>query len=109
MTTASSKQRFHDVNEPTEPQWSFSLFKNNRISDGVNLQFRLEAFNVFNVRVYGGPNTNPTSGELRRRRHREPGELPTDAADWRAGGILDRRESEPGIGDRGTGAAASSR
>ena len=22
------KQRFHDVNEPTEPQWSFSLFKN---------------------------------------------------------------------------------
>ena len=24
------KQRFHDVNEPTEPQWSFSLFKNNR-------------------------------------------------------------------------------
>jgi hypothetical protein len=58
------KQRFHDVNEPTEPQWSVSLFKSNQISDGVNMQFRLEAFNVFNVRVYGGPNTNPTSANF---------------------------------------------
>ena len=24
------KSRFHDVNEPSEPQWSFLLFKNNR-------------------------------------------------------------------------------
>lgn len=58
------KGRFRDVNEPTEPQWSFSLFKSNRIAEGVNMQFRLEAFNVFNVRVYGGPNTNPTSGNF---------------------------------------------
>ena len=58
------KQRFHDVNEPTEPQWSFSVFKNTRVSDGMNVQFRLEAFNVFNVRVYGGPNTNPTSANF---------------------------------------------
>jgi hypothetical protein len=59
-----AKSRFHDVNEPTEPQWSFSLFKNNQLPGGRNLQFRLEAFNVFNVRVYGGPNTNPTSANF---------------------------------------------
>ena len=58
------KSRFHDVNEPTEPQWSFSVFKNNRLPNGSSLQFRLEAFNVFNVRVYGGPNTNPTSANF---------------------------------------------
>jgi hypothetical protein len=58
------KQRFHDVNEPTEPQWSFSLFKTTRVTQTVNMQVRLEAFNVFNVRVYGGPNTNPTSANF---------------------------------------------
>lgn len=58
------KQRFHDVNEPTEPQWSFSVFKSNRLTQTVNMQVRLEAFNVFNVRVYGGPNTNPTSANF---------------------------------------------
>ena len=58
------KSRFHDVNEPTEPQWSISLFKNNQLPGGRNLQFRLEAFNVFNVRIYGGPNTSPTSANF---------------------------------------------
>jgi hypothetical protein len=53
------KQRFHDVSEPTEPQWAFSLFKTTRVTDSKSLQIRLEAFNVFNTRVYGGPNTNP--------------------------------------------------
>jgi hypothetical protein len=58
------RQRFHDVNEPTEPQWSFSLFKNNMLPGGRNLQVRIETFNVFNVRIYGGPNTNPTSANF---------------------------------------------
>jgi hypothetical protein len=58
------KGRFPDVNEPTEPQWSFSFFKNNRIGADRNLQLRVEVFNVFNVRVYGGPNTNPTQGNF---------------------------------------------
>jgi hypothetical protein len=57
------KQRFHDVNEPTEPQWSMSLFKNTRVGGSV-VQFRLETFNVFNVRVYGAPNTNPNSANF---------------------------------------------
>jgi carboxypeptidase family protein len=57
------KGRFRTVNEPTEPQWSFSLFKNTRIGDNT-LQIRIETFNVFNTRVYGGPNTNPTAGNF---------------------------------------------
>jgi hypothetical protein len=58
------KNRFHDVNEPTEPQWSFSLFKTSRLTESKSLQLRLEAFNVFNTRVYGGPNTNPSSANF---------------------------------------------
>jgi hypothetical protein len=53
--------RFHDVNEPSEPQWSISLFKNTRIGDAVNMQIRIETFNVFNTRIYAAPNTSPTS------------------------------------------------
>ena len=56
--------RFHDVNEPTEPLWSFSVFKNTRVGGNVNMQIRVETFNVFNVRVYGGPNTDPASANF---------------------------------------------
>jgi len=58
------KARFHDVNEPTEPQWSFSLFKNISIGNGVTMQLRAETFNVFNVRIYGAPNTDPRSANF---------------------------------------------
>ncbi len=53
--------RFHGVNEPTAPQWSFSFFKTTPIGRGATLQIRIETFNVFNVRIYGAPNTNPTN------------------------------------------------
>jgi hypothetical protein len=55
-----SPLRFHDVNEPTVPQWSFSLFKSTRLSDRVNMQIRIETFNVFDVRLHGAPGRNPT-------------------------------------------------
>jgi hypothetical protein len=58
------KQRFHDVNEPSEPQWAFSFFKTTKLTDTKSVQVRLEAFNVFNTRVYGGPNTNPTQANF---------------------------------------------
>ena len=58
------KQRFHDVNEPTAPQWSFSMFKNTPIGNGMVLQLRVETFNVFNTRIYGGPNTDPNSANF---------------------------------------------
>jgi hypothetical protein len=53
--------RFHNVNEPTEPQWAFSFFKNVHIAERKTLQVRIETFNVFNTRVYGGPDTNPNN------------------------------------------------
>ncbi len=53
--------RFHNVNEPTEPQWAFSFFKNLHIAERKILQVRIETFNVFNTRVYGAPDTNPNS------------------------------------------------
>jgi hypothetical protein len=58
------KGRFPDVNEPTEPQWSFSFFKNTKVGGNRTLQIRVETFNVFNVRVYGGPNTNPANANF---------------------------------------------
>jgi Carboxypeptidase regulatory-like domain/TonB dependent receptor len=58
------KSRFHDVNEPTEPQWSFSFFKNTAIQRDANLQIRVEIFNVFNTRIYGGPNTDPNNANF---------------------------------------------
>ena len=68
------------MNEPTEPLWSFSIFKNTRVTGRLNMQVRVEMFNVFNTRVYGGPNTRSEQRELRRREHGEPGELPADDA-----------------------------
>ena len=32
--------------------------------EGKTLQFRAEVFNVFNTRLYGGPNTDPTSANF---------------------------------------------
>jgi Carboxypeptidase regulatory-like domain len=58
------KSRFHDVNEPTEPQWSVSLFKTTQIGRDMNLQIRFETFNVFNVRIYGAPSTDPRSANF---------------------------------------------
>jgi hypothetical protein len=58
------KGRFPDVNEPTEPLWSFSFFKNTKVGGNRTLQIRVETFNVFNVRVYGGPNTSPASANF---------------------------------------------
>ena len=51
-------------NGPTEPLWAFSLFKNTAIGGGNTLQIRIETFNVFNVRIYGGPNTDPRSANF---------------------------------------------
>jgi hypothetical protein len=59
-----AKQRFHDVNEPSEPQWSISFFKTTRLTGRMSLQLRVETFNVFNTRVYGAPNTDPNSANF---------------------------------------------
>jgi hypothetical protein len=55
----------HQRNSLTGPsQWNFnmSLQKSTRVSDSLQLELRLEAFNVFNHRNYGNPNFGWTQG-----------------------------------------------
>jgi TonB dependent receptor len=40
----------------------FSMFKNTRLSERINLQFRAEAFNLSNTPVFSAPNNNVESG-----------------------------------------------
>ncbi len=49
---------------PGQHVWDFSIFKNNRITEKLNLQFRAEFFNVFNHTNFGNPNTNLNSGNF---------------------------------------------
>ena len=68
------KQRFHDVNEPTEPQWSFSLFKNTaRRRERCSSASRRS---TSSTRGSTAGRTPIRTGQLRHRRHRQPGELP---------------------------------
>jgi hypothetical protein len=55
----SKRNQFYGPN-----QWNFNmnLQKNTRISDAVQLQLRLEVFNVFNHRNYGNPGFGWTQG-----------------------------------------------
>lgn len=59
-------QRFSDIRDPWEPQWSFSLFKNTVFKERYNAQFRVEAFNAFNTPIYGGPETGVTNARFGR-------------------------------------------
>ena len=40
----------------------FSMFKNTRITERINLQFRAEAFNLTNTPIFSSPNANVESG-----------------------------------------------
>jgi hypothetical protein len=59
-----SPLRFPDVRQDSKPVWSISFFKNTRAGGAKTLQFRAEIFNVLNTRLYGGPNTDPTSANF---------------------------------------------
>jgi hypothetical protein len=59
-----SRFRFPDVRQDSKPIWSISFFKNTRVGGPRVLQFRAEVFNVLNTRLYGGPNTDPTSANF---------------------------------------------
>ncbi len=47
-----------DVRRPGLQNWDFSLFKNFRAQERWSVQFRAEAFNLFNKTQFGVPNTN---------------------------------------------------
>lgn len=42
--------------------WDMGFFKNNRITERVNVQFRAEFFNIFNQVNFNNPNTNVSGG-----------------------------------------------
>jgi hypothetical protein len=44
------------------PDLDLSLQKTTQISEKLNLQLRLDAFNAANSVLFGGPNTNPGAG-----------------------------------------------
>jgi hypothetical protein len=46
------------LNLPGINNWDTGLFKNFRISEQINLQFRFESFNAWNHTQWGGPNRN---------------------------------------------------
>jgi hypothetical protein len=54
------------IREPGTHKWDMSFFKNNRITESVNLQFRAEFFNIFNHANFNGINTTFGSGAFGR-------------------------------------------
>jgi hypothetical protein len=42
--------------------WDMGIFKNNRVSERVNVQFRAEMFNIFNQTNFANPNNNLSGG-----------------------------------------------
>ena len=50
------------VRNPTIPNLDASLQKTTQIFERYSLQLRLDAFNVTNSVLFGGPNTNPGAG-----------------------------------------------
>ncbi len=50
------------VRGPGDQRWDLSLFKNIRILESVTMQFRAEAFNVFNHTNFNAVTTSRTSG-----------------------------------------------
>jgi hypothetical protein len=51
---------------PGSQNFDFSVFKETRIRERVNIQFRTEFFNVFNHANFGNPNTTLSSGTFGR-------------------------------------------
>lgn len=54
------------IREPGIHKWDMSFFKNNRLTESVNLQFRAEFFNIFNHASFNGINTTFGSGAFGR-------------------------------------------
>jgi Carboxypeptidase regulatory-like domain len=54
------------IREPGTHKWDMSFFKNNRITESVNLQFRAEFFNIFNHANFNGINTTFGDGSFGR-------------------------------------------
>jgi hypothetical protein len=61
FTFGNMGPRLPDVRTDGIYNFDLSVFKNFRVVERVNVQFRAEAFNAFNTPRFGGPNTSVTS------------------------------------------------
>ncbi|HKX28284.1 MAG TPA: Cna protein B-type domain-containing protein, partial [Blastocatellia bacterium] len=52
------------IREPGTHKWDMSFFKNNRLNERMNLQFRAEFFNIFNHTNFNAINTTLGSGSF---------------------------------------------
>ena len=55
------KTRFGALRQTPTNNFDYSILKNTRIKERLNLQYRAEFFNGFNHPVFNAPNLTPTS------------------------------------------------
>ena len=55
---------FNILRGPSIKNWDFGLFKQFDITEGVDIQFRMEAFNFTNSPQYSNPNSSVTSSDF---------------------------------------------
>jgi hypothetical protein len=58
VVTAARFEQGLSYGGPAFENWDLALFKNVKIREPVNAQFRAESFNAFNTPEYNGPNTS---------------------------------------------------
>jgi hypothetical protein len=56
--TFGNAPRTLSLRGPAYENWDLALFKNVKIRELVNVQFRAESFNALNTPEYNGPNTS---------------------------------------------------
>jgi Carboxypeptidase regulatory-like domain/TonB dependent receptor len=64
FTFGDAPRTLPDARTPGTHDIDFSLFKNFQATEKLNVQFRVESFNLLNQVVFGGPNTQLTSGQF---------------------------------------------
>jgi hypothetical protein len=64
FTFGNMGPRVSDIRNDGIFNWDLSVFKNFRVVERVNMQFRAEALNAFNTPRFGSPNTNVTSSSF---------------------------------------------
>jgi hypothetical protein len=56
--TFGNAPRTLSLRGPAFENWDLALFKNVKVLERVNVQFRAESFNAFNTPEFNGPNTS---------------------------------------------------
>lgn len=57
-------QRAGAIRAPYAPQLTMALGKQFELREGLNLQFKAEAFNLTNTPIFGGPDTNNPQNKI---------------------------------------------